>query len=118
MADEFGEEEGQKSAVVDIHSENGVTSLKVKIISDFLTEDMLSSVGLTSEFDLAEPGEYETGLKGLGFPTGDDVKGARDLQFNITPFIKLIFEEGDHKFEITVTDSKNVVKSMVLLIRR
>lgn len=118
MADEFGEEEGQKSAVVDIHSENGVTSLKVKIISDFLTEDMLSSVGLTSEFDLAEPGEYETGLKGLGFPTGDDVKGAHDLQFNITPFIKLIFEEGDHKFEITVTDSKNVVKSMVLLIRR
>lgn len=117
-ADEFGEGDGQKPAVVDIHSENGVGSLKVKIISDFLTEDMLSSVGLTSEFDLAEPGEYQAGLSGLGFPTGSEVKGANDLQFNITPFIGLIFEDGDHKFEITVTDSKNLVKSMTLLIRK
>lgn len=117
MAEEFGEEEGLKPAVVDIHSENGVTSLKVKIISDFLTEDMLSGIGLTSQFDLADPGEYATGLAGLGFPTAAEVNGAHDLQFNITKFIPLIFEEGDHKFEITVTDSKGLVKTMVLLIR-
>lgn len=117
MAEEFGEEEGLKPAVVDIHSENGVTSLKVKIISDFLTEDMLSGIGLTSQFDLADPGEYATGLAGLGFPSADEVNGAHDLQFNITKFIPLIFEEGDHKFEITVTDSKGLVKTMVLLIR-
>lgn len=117
MAEEFGEEEGLKPAVVDIHSENGVTSLKVKIISDFLTEDMLSGIGLTSQFDLADPGEYAEGLAGLGFPSADEVNGAHDLQFNITKFIPLIFEEGDHKFEITVTDSKGLVKTMVLLIR-
>lgn len=117
MAEEFGEEEGLKPAVVDIHSENGVKSLKVKIISDFLTEDMLSGIGLTSQFDLADPGEYAEGLAGLGFPSADEVNGAHDLQFNITKFIPLIFEEGDHKFEITVTDSKGLVKSMVLLIR-
>lgn len=117
MAEEFGEEEGLKPAVVDIHSENGVTSLKVKIISNFLTEDMLSGIGLTSQFDLADPGEYAEGLDGLGFPTAAEVNGAHDLQFNITKFIPLIFEEGDHKFEITVTDSKGLVKTMVLLIR-
>ena len=117
MAEEFGEEEGLKAAVVDIHSENGVKSLKVKIISDFLTEDMLSGIGLTSQFDLADPGEYATGLAGLRFPTAAEVNGAHDLQFNITKFIPLIFEEGDHKFEITVTDSKGLVKTMVLLIR-
>lgn len=117
MAEEFGEEEGLKPAVVDIHSENGVTSLKVKIISDFLTEDMLSGIGLTSQFDLADPGEYATGLAGLGFPTAAEVNGAHDLQFNITKFIPLIFEDGDHKFEITVTDAKGLVKTMVLLIR-
>lgn len=117
MVEEFGEEEGLKPAVVDIHSENGVKSLKVKIISDFLTEDMLSGIGLTSQFDLADPGEYAEGLAGLGFPSADEVNGAHDLQFNITKFIPLIFEEGDHKFEITVTDSKGLVKTMVLLIR-
>jgi hypothetical protein len=117
MAEEFGEEEGLKPAVVDIHSENGVKSLKVKIISDFLTEDMLSGIGLTSQFDLADPGEYAEGLAGIGFPSADEVNGAHDLQFNITKFIPLIFEEGDHKFEITVTDSKGLVKTMVLLIR-
>lgn len=117
MAEEFGEEEGLKPAVVDIHSENGVKSLKVKIISDFLTEDMLSGIGLTSQFDLADSGEYAEGLAGLGFPSADEVNGAHDLQFNITKFIPLIFEEGDHKFEITVTDSKGLVKTMVLLIR-
>lgn len=117
MAEEFGEEEGLKPAVVDIHSENGVKSLKVKIISDFLTEDMLSGIGLTSQFDLADPGEYAEGLAGLGFPSADEVNGAHDLQFNITKFIPLILEEGDHKFEITVTDSKGLVKTMVLLIR-
>lgn len=117
MAEEFGEEEGLKPAVVDIHSENGVKSLKVKIISDFLTEDMLSGIGLTSKFDLADPGEYAEGLAGLGFPSADEVNGAHDLQFNITKFIPLIFEGGDHKFEITVTDSKGLVKTMVLLIR-
>lgn len=117
MAEEFGEEEGLKAAVVDIHSENGVKSLKVKIISDFLTEDMLSGIGLTSQFDLADPGEYAEGLAGLGFPTAAEVNGAHDLQFNITKFIPLIFEEGDHKFEITVTDAKGLVKTMVLLIR-
>lgn len=117
MAEKFGEEEGLKPAVVDIHSENGVTSLEVKIFSAFLTEEMLSGIGLTSQFDLADPGEYAEGLAGLGFPSADEVNGAHDLQFNITKFIPLIFEEGDHKFEITVTDSKGLVKTMVLLIR-
>lgn len=114
--DEYGE--GLKPAVVDIHSDNGVANLKVEIISDFLTDEFLKSVNLTSQFDLAYPGEYEAGLKGLQFPTGSDVIGAHDLQFDITQFVPLLFESGDHNFKITVVDSKKLSNTLLLRLRK
>ena len=83
---------------------------------------MLSGVGLTSEFDLANPvkngTDYTEGLKGLGFKVGDEVKGETELDFDITTFMPLIFEAGDHKFIITVKDENGVSKTLSLLIRK
>lgn len=119
-ADDFGE--GKKEAKIHIHSEAPIASLNVKIVSNFLTEDMLSGVGLTSEFDLANPvkngTDYTEGLKGLGFKVGDEVKGETDLDFDITTFMPLIVMAGDHKFIITVKDENGVSKTLSLLIRK
>ena len=119
-ADDFGE--GKKEAKIHIHSDAPIASLNVKIVSNFLTEDMLSGVGLTSEFDLANPvkngTDYTEGLKGLGFKVGDEVKGETDLDFDITTFMPLIAMAGDHKFIITVKDENGVSKTLSLLIRK
>ncbi len=119
-ADDFGE--GKKEAKIHIHSEAPIASLNVKIESDFLSESMLSGVGLTSEFDLANPvkngTDYTEGLKGLGFKVGDEVKGETDLDFDITTFMPLIAMAGDHKFIITVKDENGVSKTLSLLIRK
>lgn len=119
-ADDFGE--GKKEAKIHIHSDAPIASLNVKIVSNFLTESMLSGVGLTSEFDLANPvkngTDYTEGLKGLGFKVGDEVKGETELDFDITTFMPLIFEAGDHKFIITVKDENGVSKTLSLLIRK
>lgn len=102
---------------VKVTSSEGLSNLKVKIVSDFLTEEMLSDVGLTSEFDLAYPGEYAEGLKGLNFPVGNEVIGARDLDFAITQFTALLLESGTHKFIITAIDQKkNQVEKTLTLI--
>ncbi|MBD3591936.1 DUF4493 domain-containing protein [Bacteroides sp. GM023] len=102
---------------VKVISPEGLSNLKVKIVSDFLTEEMLSDVGLTSEFDLAYPGEYKEGLKGLGFPVGNEVIGAKDLDFAITQFTALLLEPGTHKFIITAIDQKmNQVEKTLTLI--
>lgn len=119
-AADFGE--GKKEAKIHIHSDAPIASLNVKIVSNFLTEDMLSGVGLTSEFDLANPvkdgTDYTEGLKGLGFKVGDEVKGQTELDFDITTFMPLILEAGDHKFIITVKDENGVSKTLSLLIRK
>lgn len=124
-ASEFGE--GLKEASVHITATEGFKNLKVKIISDFLTREMLDGVGLTDEFDLANPvgvnldGEtvdYSEALRGINLPVGDEVVGKTELDFNITQFVPLIFEAGDHKFEITVVDQKGTTKSMILLIHK
>lgn len=102
---------------VKVTSSEGLSNLKVKIVSDFLTEEMLSDVGLTSEFDLAYPGEYAEGLKGLDFPVGNEVIGAKDLDFAITQFTALLLEPGTHKFIITAIDKKkNQVEKTLTLI--
>lgn len=119
-AADFGE--GKKEAKIHIHSDAPIASLNVKIVSNFLTEDMLSGVGLTSEFDLANPvkdgTDYTEGLKGLGFKVGDEVKGQTELDFDITTFMPLIAMAGDHKFIITVKDENGVSKTLSLLIRK
>lgn len=123
-AADFGE--GKKAAKIHIHSEAPITSFKVKINSETLTADVLGSVGLASEFDLADPivtvdGEKKDlteGLKGLDFPVGDEVRGATDLDFDITQFVPLtmIYGAANHRFILTVTDNAGNSKTLTLLI--
>lgn len=124
-ADDFGE--GKKEAKIHIHSEAPIASFKVKIDSETLTADVLSGVGLAPEFDLADPivktddGEKKDlteGLKGLEFPVGDEVKGATDLDFDITKFVPLtmIYGAANHRFILTVTDNAGNSKTLTLLI--
>lgn len=98
---------------VEISCPKGVQNLKVKIISDGLTPDVLEEVGLAEEFDLAYPGKYEEGLQGLGFKTGNEVIGQTAVTFDITQFISLLgIYPGNNTFRLTVTDSTG--KSSVL----
>lgn len=123
-ADDFGE--GKKAAKIHIHSDAPIASFKVKIDSETLTADVLGGVGLASEFDLADPivtvdGEKKDltdGLKGLNFPVGDEVKGATDLDFDITQFVPLtmIYGAANHRFILTVTDNAGNSKTLTLLI--
>lgn len=125
MAHEFGP--GVKDAIVKIHSDNGVKNLNVEIISDFLTDEFLGGVGMTTKFDLANADDTKelengytlaTNLRGLGFDVNEDVVGKTDLDFNITQFMPLILQNGDHIFKITVTDSEGNRKEMTLLVRQ
>lgn len=124
-AADFGE--GKKEAKIHIHSEAPIASFKVKIDSKTLTADVLSDVKLAPEFDLADPivttddGEKKDlteGLKVLEFPVGDEVKGATDLDFDITKFVPLtmIYGAANHRFILTVTDNAGNSKTLTLLI--
>lgn len=115
-ADDFGE--GKKEAKIHIHSDAPIASFKVKIDSETLKDDVLGSVGLVPEFDLADPKDLEAGLKSLGFPLGDEVRGATDLDFDITQFVPLtmIYGAANHRFILTVTDNAGNSKTLTLLI--
>lgn len=95
--------------VVKIHSENPLSNLIVKIISESLSDDMLRGVGLCAEFDLANPGDLEDALQNsFGFPVSGDVYGQTDVTFNITEFVPLlnIYKDEIHKFQLTIKDQK------------
>ncbi|MDE6179211.1 MAG: hypothetical protein K2F86_08595, partial [Duncaniella sp.] len=105
---------------IKIKSENPMTHLKVKIKSDYLTDDFLQSVGLKTEFDLAEPGELGATLsdpEGFNFPVGDKVVGKTEVDFNLTPFIPLLnlsYATMVHTFELTVEDNQGNIKIVEL----
>ncbi len=79
---------------------------------------MLEGVGLTDVFDLCNPGQYAEGISGLGFPTAAELAAATEVNFDITQFLSLIFEAGDHKFNITVKDKEGNEKSFTLLMHK
>lgn len=112
--------EGNDYSIV-IKSVNPLTNLKVKIESGYLTEEFLGSVGLVTEFDLANlTPELETQLGdgGFGFPTGDEVKGQTEVTFDLTPFIPLLNLSSTpndiHKFHLTVIDDQGNEKTITL----
>lgn len=110
---------GVKDAIVNIHADNGIQKIHVKIDSSTLTPDELESVGLESEFDLDNPGSLEDSLTKLGLPVGDAVVGQTDVEFNITNFMPLLnmLGAGDHRFVLTVTDMNGNVKEAVLKVK-
>lgn len=113
--------EGNDYSVV-IKSTNPLTNLKVKIESGYLTDEFLGSVGLVSEFDLANlTPELEQTLgdpEGFNFPVGNNVKGQTEVTFNLTPFIPLLnlspTPNDIHKFHLTAVDDKGNEKTVVL----
>jgi hypothetical protein len=114
--------DGSKPADVDIYADNGFAHLLVEIISDDLTDEMLTSVGLAATFDLAYPGNLEDKLSdpdGFNFPVGDNIIGQTHVNFNIAPFVPLLnmYPGNVHKFRITATDQQNNQKSVTLTFR-
>jgi hypothetical protein len=107
---------GLKNAVVTIGATEGIQNLIVTIISNSLSKEDLEDSGLTDEFDLANPGQYETALKGMGFPVGNEVVGQTSVVFDITQFVPLLkaFPDEVHTFRIKVVDSKNNNKTQEL----
>ena len=95
--------------------------VKVKIDSETLTPEILKSVGLSSEFDLAHPAnaDLEKALKSLGFPVGSEVIGVKYLVFDITQFTPLLGLYGlaSHNFIITVVDQANNTRTATLALK-
>lgn len=98
-----------------VEAEYKIKNFYVEIISDILTEDVLTGVGLASSFDLTAPGELETMLRdNLGFPTGSAVLNKTAVEFSITSFIPLLdmvassseIRNAVHQFKLTVIDQK------------
>lgn len=114
-------EEGKEYAI-NIVSKNPLTNLKVRIESDYLTNEFLQSVGLMSEFDLANLSpELEETLgnpEGFNFPVGDKVKGQTNIDFVLSPFIPLLnlspTPDDVHKFHLTIKDDKGNEKTVTL----
>lgn len=107
------------SVVINVHSEaeTGIEVFKVKIVSDILTPSELEAVGLTDNLDLVTPGEYEDGLKGLGFPV--NIGGLKDVRVDISQFMGLlaVLGTGSHDFVLTVGDANGTtVKTLTLVI--
>ena len=106
-ADIYGTDPGKKPAVLEIKASAGIAHIHVKIDSPALPPEELNGIGLTSQFDLAYPGDYENGLRGLGFVTGADVIGKTSVNFDVTEFVPLLIildVPGVHHFYITVVD--------------
>jgi hypothetical protein len=110
---------------VDITSARGIDKLLISIASDNAAfAGALQAVGLDKEFDLANPDAVLTAkldaLAGAPFyvalPYGEAVKGKTELNFDITPFIPLMFATtqmaggGDFgaSFTLKVADDKDV----------
>lgn len=98
---------------------NKMAHVYVTIDSETLTEDVLVGVNLAKNFDLAEPGDLEAGLKGLGFPTGTDVIGKEKIPFDITQFTSLlgIYGAANHNFIIRVVDQQGLEVTETLKIK-
>ena len=99
--------------------------IEVIIDSETITNELLTDVGLTTEFDLAYPGQYEPALgagtpdaPGFGFPVGDEVIGKSEVLFDITAFTPLlgIYGAANHNFIIKVTDQAGTVVTETLNI--
>lgn len=107
------------SLSVTLLAPNKMAHVYVTIDSETLTEDVLVGVNLAKNFDLAEPGDLEAGLKGLGFPTGTDVIGKEKIPFDITQFTSLlgIYGAANHNFIIRVVDQQGLEVTETLKIK-
>lgn len=96
-----------------------VADFKVKIISETLNADQLTSVGLAAEFSLVNDTQFFQSLSGLGFPVGDAVYGKTELDLSISNFLSVLamLGPGEHDFEMSVTDMEGNATTKTVMFR-
>lgn len=106
------------SVKVSVVAQGKIAGFTVQIDSPALTPEILGAIGLSETLDLVNPGSMAEVLQGLGFLVGDQVLGQSSVTFDISslvPMIALIYnEDSDHKFALTVTDTKEQVTTKTL----
>ncbi|MDR2882812.1 MAG: hypothetical protein LBU98_03440, partial [Alistipes sp.] len=108
---------------INITSLDGIENFLVDI-NGATIDGALQAVGLAGEFDLANPDEaLATSLAGLAamdivLPSGDAIKGKKELAFDLTSFIPMIaaLGEGSVSFKITVKDAAGHAVSETLTV--
>lgn len=97
-----------------VNSETGFTEFKVVIESNYLTDEFLADVGMTTQLDLVNPGDSKEGLASLGLPV--EVGGKKSVEFDISQLVPLLaLDEVSevHSFIMTVSDaSGKTVKTL------
>ncbi len=103
---------------VEVTSQSPLAGFTVDIESETLTPEELEAVGLSAHLDLGNPGNLRPQLEGLGFPVAENVIGANELSFDITPFGSLLaaLGKGTHNFVMTATDQDNNVTTQTLTL--
>lgn len=99
----------------------GFIKFEIDIISEVLTPEELSGVGLGSHIDLINPGDMTVPLQTLGFlPGRDSWEGEMTAEFVITPFMEILYgihPPGTTEFKLTVGDENGeTVKSVKLRV--
>ena len=96
-----------------------IADFKVKIISEALNADQLTSVGLADEFSLVNDTQFFESLGGLGFPVGDAVYGKSELSLSISNFLSVLamLGPGEHDFEMSVTDMEGNTTTKTVMFR-
>lgn len=111
---------GDDCCVINIGSASGITGFLVDIGGGVLTPKDLQDLGLDAHMDLINPATdaMDAMLLNLGFKTKDDVRGAKELQFNISSFMPMLVAlniPGPVDFKLTVTDAEGTVSGTIML---
>lgn len=124
-----------------ITSSNGISGLVVEIHSEAMGTNALYGVNLCNQLNLCYPDQskyvtaiYEpefnpaslafdpsgvaTALAKLGFPSGDEVVGKKELPLSITTFLSMLtgLGEGAHDFIFSITDSLGNVTNKTIML--
>lgn len=111
---------GDDCCVINIGSASGITGFLVDIGGGVLTPKDLQDLGLDAHMDLINPATdaMDAMLLNLGFKTKDDVRGAKELQFNISSFMPMLVTlniPGPVDFKLTVTDAEGEASGTIML---
>lgn len=110
-------------AAFDLSAPNGIGSFEVNVTSDNAQlTGMLAAIGGPA-FDLCtitqqtNPEAYAT-LSGLGFPLGDDLKGATEKRFDLAGAMKQLYPalKGTHTFAFTMIDAQQMQTAVSLTL--
>ena len=124
-----------------ITSSNGISGLVVEIHSEAMGTSALYGVNLCNQLNLCYPDQskfvtaiYEpefnpaslafdpsgvaTALAKLGFPSGTEVIGKKELPLSITTFLSMLtgLGEGAHDFVFSITDSLGNVTNKTIML--